>query len=101
MAVYCGVCAGRVSCAWENGGSFQVTSEFLGWSPKVSDTCESCARILSEAITKAANKIVLKNRKAVDALQKDVETENARAERVKKEKAEFEREWAERKAKIT
>lgn len=99
MAVYCGVCAGRISSACDNGGSFRTTSEFKGWSGRINDTCESCAQKLSEAVTKAAMKLVAKSQRAVDRLRIDVEMENARQERAKKEKADFEREWAERRAK--
>lgn len=101
MAVYCGVCASRISAAWENGGSFRTTSEFKGWSNRINDTCESCARILSEAVTKAAMKLVAKNQRAINFLRQEHEDEEARQERLKNERAAFEREWTERKSRIT
>lgn len=100
MAVYCGVCAGRIGSAPDNGGSFQVTSEFQGWSSRISDTCESCAKTLRAAVTKAANKLVAKHRRAVDALKREVEVDDAHQKRVAEERRAFEHEWAARKSKI-
>lgn len=101
MAIYCGVCTERIFAAYENGGSFQVTSEFKGALPRISDTCESCAKILSEAVTKAANKIVANNQEAVDAMKRDIAMENYRRARLENERADFEREWSKRKSNIT
>ncbi len=98
MAVYCSVCTNRLSSACDNGGSFRVTSEFKGWSERINDTCESCAQKLSEAVTKAAMRIIAKNQSKVDRLRIDIEIERAGHERLKKERAEFEQEWAKRKA---
>ena len=99
MAVYCGVCAGRLGSAPDNEGSFQVTSEFQGWSSRISDTCESCAKALRVAVTKAANKLVTKHRRAVDALKREVEADAAHQKRVTEERRAFEQEWSERKSK--
>lgn len=87
MAVYCGVCAVRLSGGWENSGSFRVTSEFRGWHPgKISDTCDDCAAVLTKAVTVAANKLADKYRVTVDKLKAEVQEEEERRKRYDKEK---------------
>lgn len=51
--VNCSVCAIRIDHAYENCGPFQTA---LG-QPKVSDTCEDCARELANAIVATVTKI--------------------------------------------
>ena len=78
MAVYCGVCAIRIACAPENGGSFSA-SEFGGWDDKsrISDTCEDCAAVLCAAVTRAAGEIAQGHRARIDALRDAVTRERS------------------------
>jgi hypothetical protein len=58
MAVYCGVCAVRISSAADNGGAFP-THDFGGWESgsKIHDTCVSCAGQLMDAVAAVARRI--------------------------------------------
>lgn len=104
MAVHCGVCAKQIFSAAENEGSFPVAPDFKGWDkrdgkPRISDTCESCAPVLREAVATAANKIAKRNRGRVDALAQEVEAEKTRQEEARRkedrDRKEFE-EWRKR-----
>ncbi|MFA4971527.1 MAG: hypothetical protein WC683_02860 [bacterium] len=104
MACYCGVCARRLSDATENYGSFQTSPNFEGWDipetrkwPVINDTCEGCAKILRDAVTKAANEIVLKNLERVESLARTVAEDREKQKRAEREKAEFERAWRQHK----
>ena len=72
MAVYCGVCASRISSAFENGGSF-ASNDFGGWSARINDTCESCAAVLRAAVSNAARTILTHAavRRRVEELRKE------------------------------
>lgn len=106
MAVYCGVCAGRIYSAPDNEGSFQTTGEdFGGWDKDgrgrstISDTCESCAQVLRAAVVKAARGIVHKHEKQIEERKKEIADWKARQERIDKAKTEFERDWLEHRTK--
>jgi hypothetical protein len=104
MAVYCGVCGERLEGAWENGGSFKVSSKFSnGWltdektgKPVIRETCESCVVTLSDAIAKAATTIANKHRSRIASLKAEVVAGRERQAQQAKERAEFEAEWASR-----
>lgn len=98
MAVYCSVCARQIGGPAENCGSLPVNSRlFAGWEPRIDNTCETCYESLADAISLAANKIIAKNRKAVDGMRKLSEQWAARDAAKRKEREDFERAWAERK----
>jgi curli biogenesis system outer membrane secretion channel CsgG len=100
MAVYCGVCAVRLSSAIENDGSFNTNKDFKGWDTqgtsrsRISDTCEPCGKILRAAVTKAANEIIIQNAPDVEALRQQQKETRDREARSSKEKAEFETAWS-------
>lgn len=100
MAVHCGVCGAQVTSASENGGSFPTLPAFAehGWSARINDTCESCSRALTEAVTAKAISIARNYAPRVTALRMRVDKESARAKKEAEEKAEFERAWRERKS---
>lgn len=105
MAVHCGVCGTRLSDAGENDGSFQIGPGFNGWNvregethARIEDTCGSCAKALREAVTKTANEIAAKHRVSIDKLRNEIKAAREHTAKVKKEKADFEREWAARQA---
>jgi hypothetical protein len=106
MAVHCSVCATRLYDATENEGSFQVAGTFTGWDgddekaygrgPRIQHTCASCAGVLREAVTKAANEIVERHRPAIEVLRAEVKAARERQAKFERDKAQFEREWAEK-----
>jgi hypothetical protein len=107
MAVFCGVCAGRIDCAPENEGSFQTTGkDFGGWDVKqhggsrIEDTCEDCAPALRAAVTEAARKIAGKHKIRIQALKKEMTVWKNRQERIEKAKNEFEKDWSEQRRKL-
>lgn len=90
MAVYCGVCARRLSSAADNGGSFQ-TNHFDGWDEqgdRIADTCEDCARRLRAAVTVEATRIrhESKNDERVARLRSEVESQRRERERYQLER---------------
>lgn len=94
VAVYCGVCATRIHDAGENYGSFQGTAELDGVHPgRIDDTCERCHDRLAAAVTRAANAISNRHRKAVDALRNEIQGQRDREEAAKREEADFRRAW--------
>lgn len=67
MSVHCSTCGTQIGSAPENGGSFAVSSDFIGGynvhqPNKITDTCEWCAMRLTQAVTAAANALVRKAR---------------------------------------
>jgi hypothetical protein len=104
MAVYCGVCAERLDGAWENYGSFLVSTKFInGWAsnektgkPIISDTCENCAIALADAIAKAATTIANKHKARITSLKTEVAVDRKRQQRAAKERQELEAAWAAR-----
>lgn len=66
MAVHCDVCSTAIMNAGENDGSFQVDATFDGPtnSCRITNTCEACARVLRQAVAKAANAIVKNAKRA-------------------------------------
>lgn len=106
MAVYCGVCAGQITSAPENEGSFQTTGEdFGGWDfdargrSTISDTCDRCAVTLRAAIVKAARGIAKKYVTKIAERKKEEADWKERQERIGKAKTEFERDWLEHRTK--
>lgn len=99
MAVHCGVCGGGITSASENGGSFPTLAAFAehGWTARISDTCESCSRALTEAVTTRAIEIAKNYAPRVTALKMRVDKEKARLQKEAEEKAAFEKAWRERK----
>jgi hypothetical protein len=95
MAVHCNVCCDRLVDATENYGGFQVTLHFKGWNQEpgkkamIEDTCASCYRILAEAVTTAANAIVLKHNAAHDRLHAELHAQRQREADFAKAEAEF------------
>jgi len=59
MAVYCGVCAVRLSNATENGGAF-LSADFGGWDKgyEINATCERCCLALRKAVSEAARSLI-------------------------------------------
>jgi hypothetical protein len=101
MAVHCSVCGTRLYDATENDGSFSVTKDFTGWNedglhpprPRIQDTCSSCAGVLREAVTRAANAIVEHHRPAVEKLRAEVRTQRERQAKFERDKIQFEHDW--------
>jgi len=107
MAVYCGVCSDRLDDATENYGGFAAAPDFKGWDTRkqyggtyIHDTCKSCAAVLREAVTKAANQIVKQNAQRVAELAKFIKEQQEADQRSLQEKAEFERDWLIQRAKL-
>jgi hypothetical protein len=67
-----------------------------GRSPKIDNTCASCAKALREVVTKTANEIVERHRPAVEALRAEVKAQRERQAKFERDKAQFERDWAEK-----
>jgi methionyl-tRNA synthetase len=106
MAVYCGVCAGRISSAFENQGSFQTTGEdFGGWDlnengrSQIGDTCDGCAPVLRAAVVEAARSIAKKHKAKIEERKKEFADWEDRQKRIEKAKSEFERDWVEHRRK--
>lgn len=78
MAVYCGVCAIRIACAPENGGSFP-TREFGGWDDKskISDTCADCAAALRVGVAEVAYVIAQRHADRIETLRAKIARERS------------------------
>lgn len=88
MAVYCGVCAVRIACAPENGGSFP-TREFGGWDDKskISDTCEDCAAALRVGVAEVAHSIAQRHTARIEALRASLARERVAQEAYERDRA--------------
>lgn len=95
MAVYCGVCAVRISSAPDNGGSFP-SDDFGGWgrsvreqgTSRIDDTCESCAMRLRVVVAKEARRIrsLKHNAPRVEALRREIAHHEAEQKRYEEER---------------
>lgn len=106
MAVYCGVCATRITSAPENEGPFQTAGkDFGGWDidergrSKISDTCHRCAPVLRAAVEEAARSVTRSFRREIEERKQEVAGWKDRQERIEKVKNEFERDWLEHRTK--
>ena len=105
MAVHCGVCGERLYDATENYSGFDVAEDFKGWcigarrkTMTIDDTCIHCWRILRQAVADAANVIVAANINRVNALRAELMADMERQAKLAKDRADFESEWAARRA---